>query len=685
MPEPKFVYDESTKTLTVEYVDKDSRGVFYGYEGCEKLILKEGIKELPKFCFSNYKEIEELILPDSLESLPDGFIPEWYDRKLKKVHLGKGLKTISYFDKNYFGFEKIPHLSVLSDLKDIETVTIDPDNGCFKIENDLFLSKDGSVIYAYIGKGCKELVIPDTVKEIKGHAFNDCYRIEKLIVPGTIKTIGPSFVHSRIGELVLEEGVEEISDNAFIRSYIENIKFPKSITKFGKHPFIDAYQLKTLKLYEGIEYFYKPILSELLGEVSDSAFWFNPDGHFYKLEFIEIYDKNDTLLRRYGLIANEEKNGEYLSGTWFQSYHQNLFYSIAGWEWKWNQNAKKAEDEYIKAPLNYTYIKDWQHFKNATTKKRFICGILPELDNINAEAREEFLTYTKKNIKAIRDMAQTYNFANVIEILDKLDSNKKEQTSSQKTDNKVSKKEEQTAKCERLLQILNDKYGGKKARLNHVNNMSLPISKEEKKYLVDNAPKVYGMSLTDLLLERDILYKAYTLPKSLTADITLKTKLNGSIATFKYNVDTTEIRNDLDLISNNWCRTDNWGCPLHIPVMATPESVAAYDEASKNMERVRPQIVTIPKDEGIKKIVAFIERCAEYASISKIGECLSKLPKKADSSVKLKRAAVIDWSEICIEGRFYELVIMAKSATEIEMSIRSKKCDMENFTRVTNG
>ena len=402
-------------------VTEDNAGSFDWYNDgfckrIEAIELKEGLKQLKTLAFRNLSNIEELIFPDSFESLSVGLIPNGYDYKLKKVHFGKGLKTISHLDKNYFGFEHIPHLSDLSLLKDVETVTIDPDNRYFKIENDLFLSKDGTILYAYIGKGCKELTIPKTVKKIKGHAFNSCYKIDKLIVPGTVKTIDPAFVFSRIGDLIFEEGVKEISDNAFLNSYIENIKFPKSLKKFGKHPFINACKLKILRLYDGIEYYYAPMLGSMLGNASDSAFWFNPDGHFNDLEFIEIYDKNDNLLRRYGLITDKEKN----TGNWLQNYHEHLFYSIYGWEWRYNSKASSIEDSYVKSPLNYSYIKDWQHFKDAVTKNRFICGILPELDNINEDLKDVFLDYISKNKANIYNMAKEYNFTNVIEILDKI-------------------------------------------------------------------------------------------------------------------------------------------------------------------------------------------------------------------------------------------------------------------------
>ena len=239
---------------------------------------------------------------------------------------------------------------------------------------------------------------------------------------------------------------------------------------------------------------------------------------------------------------------------------------------------------------------------------------------------------------------------------------------------------EEKTECDRLIDILYQSYGGNKARLNHVNNMSLPITNEERKYLVDNIPKVYGMSLTAYLNEKEILFKNYKLPKGLISDIYITTKLNDKIAKFKYNVDTTDIRFYYDLIYNNWRDRDAWGDYTHMPVMETPESVANYNEAIK--EHKYPEKTKVEKQEGLATIRAFLERCATYTSMEKILQCIAKLPKKADGTVMLKRTATIDWSRICIEGHFYELVIMARNEKEIEMFIRSKKCDMANYNRV---
>ena len=239
---------------------------------------------------------------------------------------------------------------------------------------------------------------------------------------------------------------------------------------------------------------------------------------------------------------------------------------------------------------------------------------------------------------------------------------------------------EEKIECDRLIDILDQRYGGDNARLNHVNNMSLPITNEERKYLVDNIPKAYGMSLTAYLNEKEILYKEYKVPKGLVSDITFTTKLNGAPAKFKYDVGTTDIRFYYNLIYNNWHLSNMWGDMLDIPCMETPESVANYNEAVK--EHKYPNKIKIEKQEGLAVIREFLERCATYTSMEKILQCIAKLPKKADGTVMLKRAATIDWSRICIEGHFYELVIMARNEKEIEMFIRSKKCDMANYNRV---
>lgn len=82
--------------------------------------------------------------------------------------------------------------------------------------------------------GCRNTVIPSSVTAIDSSAFTGCEGIERLVIPGTIKSInGPVFGNTSGKEIIFEEGVETISHECFRGSTIQSITLPVSITTIG--------------------------------------------------------------------------------------------------------------------------------------------------------------------------------------------------------------------------------------------------------------------------------------------------------------------------------------------------------------------------------------------------------------------------------------------------------------------
>lgn len=99
----------------------------------------------------------------------------------------------------------------------------------FEIENN--------ILVAYTGDA-KEIMIPDNVTEIACDALSWDYEhgtnLQKVTVPGTVKVIDErAFAFTAADTIIIEEGVEEIGDDAFMDSYIEEIHFPSSVIKIG--------------------------------------------------------------------------------------------------------------------------------------------------------------------------------------------------------------------------------------------------------------------------------------------------------------------------------------------------------------------------------------------------------------------------------------------------------------------
>lgn len=99
----------------------------------------------------------------------------------------------------------------------------------------------------------RNIEIPNTIKQIGDHAFEDCDYLEEVVLPQGLKQIGDSCFKycPSLTKVNLPEGLEEICDNAFYESRLENITFPASLIKIGKKSFVGN-DFTSLSFNEGL-------------------------------------------------------------------------------------------------------------------------------------------------------------------------------------------------------------------------------------------------------------------------------------------------------------------------------------------------------------------------------------------------------------------------------------------------
>lgn len=70
-------------------------------------------------------------------------------------------------------------------------------------------------------------------------------------MPKSLTEIGISiFVHTKVKNISLPNGLKIINDNAFSMSDIENIDIPDSVIRIGEYVFASCYKLQSVKLSE---------------------------------------------------------------------------------------------------------------------------------------------------------------------------------------------------------------------------------------------------------------------------------------------------------------------------------------------------------------------------------------------------------------------------------------------------
>lgn len=89
----------------------------------------------------------------------------------------------------------------------------------------------------------REIILPETMLEIKKDAFRDCKKLERISLPENLKMVGESAFSSCLSlrEINLPSGLTELSEGLFSNcSALEKIEIPKNILKINTYAFSQA-------------------------------------------------------------------------------------------------------------------------------------------------------------------------------------------------------------------------------------------------------------------------------------------------------------------------------------------------------------------------------------------------------------------------------------------------------------
>ena len=246
------------KTLTISNPDTALTNKII-FSNTEKIVLPDGMKDIPDEAFINLSAHSEVVIPDSVESIgPQAFAGSYasFRKTLKRIDLPKNLRSIGVgaFGGVYFD----------------EEITIDPDNAYYQVKDDMLLSKDGKTLLNYFGSDTT-LTIPEGVEEIMPHAHagdsssKDGIILNHIEFPSTLKRIGyQAFDSDEFEELIFPDSLEEIGTCAFgvypityseedVHS-VTKIHFGKNLRWIGK-TILDGGLYGTLSISEDNRFF----------------------------------------------------------------------------------------------------------------------------------------------------------------------------------------------------------------------------------------------------------------------------------------------------------------------------------------------------------------------------------------------------------------------------------------------
>ena len=237
-----------------------SDGAFMGCLSLESVVLPDTLKVIGKNAF-NGCAITSINIPSSLESIGDGAFIEIGIKELllpSKISLGKSCFEKSSIESIKFLGEFTAQGSVFKNCKALESVVFEGNQieipsyffqYCESLESVVFAGEIKE-IHQYAFYGCTKLSFDEFVVSYPlGKYALGSVKIGELTV--TYKTLS-GLEDAKIENLILAEGVTEISEDALYRASVGTVSLPTTLEKVGTHAFY-ATTLEVVEFKSAVE------------------------------------------------------------------------------------------------------------------------------------------------------------------------------------------------------------------------------------------------------------------------------------------------------------------------------------------------------------------------------------------------------------------------------------------------
>lgn len=140
-------------------------------------------------------------------------------------------------------------------LPQLEQYQVSSENKYFKSKNGVIFSKGGrTLLYVPPHKKSKVYRIPAGVTKIKEYAFSTCDRIERVVMPDSVKKIEKSaFFFASVSKINLPKKLKTIENAAFDGTKIREITIPGTVRVIPAWCFGDCPRLKKVIIKSGVK------------------------------------------------------------------------------------------------------------------------------------------------------------------------------------------------------------------------------------------------------------------------------------------------------------------------------------------------------------------------------------------------------------------------------------------------
>lgn len=216
-------YDAGSRTLTISGTGavSDYESSFdtpweeiSGEDGVQKIIVEDGITEIGDYAFSRFQGVKNVELPASL------------------TRLGKD------------SFDECGMLSA---------ITVESGNRVYSSADGVLFNKSQTELLRYpAGKNAGKYVVPGKVKKIGNSAFRFCERLTQVVLNDNVEEIGENaFWNCNITNVYLGKRLKVVGDSAFGNTGLTSVTLLSRI-KWGKDVFDGCSRLTRATVEEGV-------------------------------------------------------------------------------------------------------------------------------------------------------------------------------------------------------------------------------------------------------------------------------------------------------------------------------------------------------------------------------------------------------------------------------------------------
>lgn len=233
------------------------------------ITLSPGIKRLVNNAFYGCGKVKEIILPEGLEQIGERAFDSC--KSLESITIPSTVKQIG--SEAFLDCKSLTQV-IVSNTSAME-IPLSAFKGCINLIGEDGMAFVGSVLVnyngdaaevtvppkataigvgAFSGKNVTKIILPEGLKEIGEHAFENCKSLKMIIIPSSIKKIGSwAFKDCESLEgVVLPEGLEQVGEFWGCKS-LKTIKLPAAVKKINRDAFYRCESLQEIVLPEGVE------------------------------------------------------------------------------------------------------------------------------------------------------------------------------------------------------------------------------------------------------------------------------------------------------------------------------------------------------------------------------------------------------------------------------------------------